>query len=68
SSDKASNSDDSNSSSSSKSKCKHSSSGGSWGDDGTGLVNYKNLNAWKAEDLPDDLKKYAIDPKSVGLA
>ncbi|MFS1664107.1 phage tail tip lysozyme [Streptococcus sp. zg-JUN1979] len=63
---------DSNSSSSSESssssKCGSSSSnGGAWGDDGTGSVNYKNFNAWKADELPDDLKQYAIDPKSLGL-
>lgn len=45
-----------------------SSSGGEeWGDDGVGIVSYKNFNAWKADELPNDLKPYALDPKSLGL-
>lgn len=57
----------SGSSSSDYSNCSSSSSGGAWGDDGTGSVKYSAYNAWKSDDLPIDLKKYAIDPKSVGL-
>lgn len=41
---------------------------GSFGKDKTGKVNYTSYNAWKPNDLPNDLKRYAIDPKSVGLA
>lgn len=48
------------------------STGGAWGKDGTGKHN-QNVSstswglAWKPEDLPDDLKPYAIDPESVGI-
>jgi len=41
--------------------------GGSWGEDGTGSHNYKNWDRWKANELPDDLKKYALDPTKVGM-
>ena len=43
--------------------------GGSWGDveDGTGSVSYSSENAWKNNELPADLKKYALDPESVGM-
>lgn len=50
--------------------CKDSDSGGgaSWGEaDGTGSVNYSDYNAWRPDALPDDLKKYAINPESVGM-
>lgn len=49
--------------------CSSSSSGGgtgSWSTDG-GTVSYSAYNAWKRDDLPDDLKQYALDPASVGL-
>ncbi|MBE6163734.1 MAG: CHAP domain-containing protein [Streptococcus gallolyticus] len=49
--------------------CSSSSSGGgtgSWSVDG-GTVSYSAYNAWKRDDLPDDLKQYALDPASVGL-
>lgn len=38
-----------------------------WGDDGTGTHKYSGYSVWKPDELPEDLKKYAIDPKSVGL-
>lgn len=38
-----------------------------WGNDGTGTHSYANNTAWKPKDLPDDLKKYAIDPESLGM-
>lgn len=44
-----------------------SSEGEAWGNDGTGIVHYKNFNAWKPDELPNDLKQYALDPKSIGL-
>ncbi len=52
----------------STSNCSSSSSGGtgSWSTDG-GTVSYSAYNAWKRDDLPDDLKQYALDPASVGL-
>lgn len=57
------------SSSSSKKKdneCKHdNSSKAGWGNDGTG--SYTQTGSWKPEELPDELKKYAIDPESIGL-
>lgn len=39
-----------------------------WGDDGTGTHNYANDAMWKPTELPDDLKKYAIDPESLGMS
>lgn len=51
----------------STSNCSSSSGGtGSWSTDG-GTVSYSAYNAWKRDDLPDDLKQYALDPASVGL-
>ena len=54
----------------STSNCSSSSSSGggtgSWSTDG-GTVSYGAYNAWKKDDLPDDLKQYALDPESVGL-
>ena len=36
-----------------------------WGEDGTGT--YSQAGVWKPEELPDELKKYAIDPESLGM-
>lgn len=36
-----------------------------WGEDGTGT--YSQKGAWKPNELPDELKKYAIDPESLGM-
>ena len=36
-----------------------------WGDDGTG--SYTQAGVWKPEELPEELKKYAIDPESLGM-
>ena len=36
-----------------------------WGEDGTG--SYSQAGVWKPNDLPEELKKYAIDPESLGL-
>lgn len=41
---------------------------GLFGKDKSGKVNYTSYNAWKPDQLPNDLKKYAVDPKSVGLS
>ncbi|HGC8201044.1 TPA: phage tail tip lysozyme [Streptococcus agalactiae] len=41
---------------------------GSWASDGSGEVHYRDLNAWRPNELPKNLKQYAIDPKSVGLS
>lgn len=61
----------SSSSSSSEDECGDSDSAGggaSWGEaDGTGSVNYSDYNAWRPDALPDDLKKYAINPESVNM-
>lgn len=48
--------------------CSSSSGGGtgSWSKDG-GSVSYGAYNAWKKDDLPADLKPYALNPESVGL-
>lgn len=40
---------------------------GTWDTDG-GTVNYSAHNAWKKDDLPDDLKSYALSPESLGLS
>ena len=36
-----------------------------WGNDGTG--SYSQAGVWKPEELPEELKKYAIDPESLGM-
>lgn len=48
--------------------CSSSSGGGtgSWSKDG-GSVSYSAHNAWKKDDLPADLKPYALNPESIGL-
>lgn len=51
---------------------KKSSGGGFFGNDGTGEHSQNVPDgdwgiAWKPKDLPEELKKYAIDPESVGL-
>lgn len=49
-------------------KSKNKKSGGSgWIAHMTGKVNYNDGTPWRREDLPDDLKPYALDPESVGL-
>lgn len=40
---------------------------GEWSKDKTGSVNYRQFTAWKANELPDDLKPYALNPESVGM-
>ncbi|MGT2908240.1 phage tail tip lysozyme [Streptococcus dentiloxodontae] len=61
----------SGSSSSKKGKgCKSSSSGGGtgeWSKDKTGSYPGRSYLAWKKDDLPDELKQYALDPTSLGL-
>lgn len=51
------------------SKSSSSSHGGTgeWSKDKTGKVNYQDHNAWKPQDLPNDLKPYAINPESIGM-
>lgn len=44
-----------------------SKTGGDWATDG-GMVFYRSQNAWKKDDLPADLKRYALDPLSLGLS
>ena len=48
---------------------KKSVGGGAWGDDGTGEYSANNgsWQAWKPDALPDELKKYALNPESVGM-
>lgn len=47
-------------------ECKHDSGAkAGWGNDGTG--SYTQAGVWKPEELPEELKKYAIDPESIGL-
>ncbi|MSU87122.1 CHAP domain-containing protein [Streptococcus dysgalactiae subsp. dysgalactiae] len=48
--------------------CDNSESGGKVTGEKSGKVAYTSYNAWKPDQLPNDLKQYAIDPKSVGLA
>lgn len=40
--------------------------GNGWQEPG-GTHNYTGWHAWKPQDLPDDLKQYALDPESLGL-
>lgn len=40
---------------------------GTWSKDKSGKVNYRQFQAWKAKDLPADLKPYAVNPESVGM-
>lgn len=48
---------------------KKTSRGGSgWSSEGGSVGNYTSYDAWKPEELPDELKQYAIDPKSVGMS
>lgn len=48
--------------------CVKETSKAGWGDDGTGSHSYgSGWNVWKKSELPDDLKKYAIDPESLGM-
>lgn len=47
--------------------CEVKTSKAGWGDDGTGSHHYGNMQGWKHDALPDDLKKYAIDPESLGM-
>lgn len=52
-----------------KVKCRNEekSGGVGWRAHKTGSVNYQDGTPWRREDLPDDLKQYAVDPESVGL-
>lgn len=52
-----------------KTKCRtpESSGGTGWRAHKTGSVNYNDGTPWTREDLPADLKPYALDPESVGL-
>lgn len=40
---------------------------GEWAKNGIGKVNYRSFNAWRPGELPENLKKYALNPGSVGL-
>ena len=46
-------------------KCPKNNNRASWGNDGTG--SYTQAGIWKYNELPDELKKYAIDPTSLGM-
>lgn len=48
---------------------KKSVGGGAWGEDGTGEYSANNgsWQAWKPDALPEELKKYALNPESVGM-
>lgn len=49
-----------------KSKCKpKKDKRAGWGNDGTGT--YTQAGVWRPENLPDELKKYAIDVTSLGM-
>lgn len=45
--------------------CFHATAGGSWRGEGGQPVT--NSGMWKPNDLPQDLREYALDPESVGL-
>lgn len=48
-------------------KCKETSEGSNGWQGKGGTHNYHDHQAWKPENLPDDLKQYAIDPASIGM-
>lgn len=52
-----------------KTKCRipESNGGTGWRAYKTGSVNYNDGTPWTREDLPADLRPYALDPESVGL-
>ena len=50
-----------------KIKCKEGTGGGDGWQAKGGKHNYSNGQVWKPQDLPEDLKQYAIDPKSLGM-
>ena len=50
-----------------KVKCKESSTGSNGWQGKGGKHNYHNGQSWKPDDLPADLKQYAIDPASMGM-
>lgn len=41
---------------------------GEWAKNGTGSVPYGTWAAWLPDDLPDDVKEYALNPESVGMS
>lgn len=48
-------------------KCKETSEGSNGWQGKGGTHNYQDHQAWKPENLPADLKQYAIDPASMGM-
>ena len=50
-----------------KVKCQESSTGSNGWQGKGGKHNYHNGQSWKPDDLPADLKQYAIDPASMGM-
>lgn len=48
-------------------KCKETSEGSNGWQGKGGTHNYHDHQAWKPENLPADLKQYAIDPASMGM-
>lgn len=58
----------SSSSNKKKVKCGLSTGGGKGWQAKGGSHNYSNSQNWKPEELPNDLKQYAIDPKSLGIS
>lgn len=50
-----------------RTQCRSESGGDGWAEDGTGSHNYKGWAAWTRDQLPADLKRYALDPTSVGV-
>lgn len=57
----------SSSSNKKKVKCGVSTGGGKGWQAKGGSHNYSNGQGWRPEELPNDLKQYAIDPKSLGI-
>lgn len=60
----------SSSTSDSDEDCDSSSSGGgtgTWATDGGIVTGYRQYSAWTADSVPNNLKRYALDPKSAGL-
>lgn len=41
--------------------------GGAWGESGTGTHSFTHTQSFRRENLPDELKKYAVEPESIGM-
>lgn len=47
---------------------KKTAGGGAWGETGTGSHSQTGERYWKRDELPDEMKKFAVNPESIGLS